>query len=382
MEGTCLSDSNQAVKDFFRHKMNERQNEAKVVRKIVLIVTIVFFLLFCGVIGGGYFYITSALKPVDPENKQEKKVSIPIGTSPAGIGIILEENGIIKDAKVFKYYVKFKNEAGFMAGDYQLTPAMTIPEVVASIKTGSVEQAVAFKIIVPEGKQLTQISDIIAEKTSRSHEDVFSEINDPAFVKKMVEKYPEFLSNEILNKDILYPLEGYLFPATYPFYEENPTVEKIVITMLNKTRNVLEPYQNQINEQKLSPHELLTMASLIEEEATEKADRETISSVFYNRLKTSMPLQTDPTVLYAKGKHKERVLYEDLKINSPYNTYKNAGLPPGPIANAGTSSIEAALHPKATNYFYFLANAEGEVFFSETLEVHNQLKQKYITSKN
>jgi UPF0755 protein len=152
--------------------------------------------------------------------------------------------------------------------------------------------------------------------------------------------------------------------------------------MLNKTREVIVPYQNDMSEQKLTPHQLLTMASLIEEEATERADRETISSVFYNRLKVSMPLQTDPTVLYAKGKHKERVLYEDLKVDSPYNTYKNIGLPPGPIANAGTASIEAALHPKTTNYFYFLANSEGEVFFSETLEVHNQLKAKHITSKN
>jgi UPF0755 protein len=382
VEGIGLSDRNQALKEFIRYKLKERQSEAKVVRKIVLIVSVVFFLLFGGVIGGGYYYIKSALKPVDPDSKQEKKVTIPIGTSPSGIGVILEENGIIKDAKVFKYYVKFKNEAGFMAGDYQLKPSMTIPEVVASIKTGSVEQEVVFKIIVPEGKQLTQISDMIAEKTNRTHEEVFSELNDPAFIKKMIEKYPDILSDEILKKEILYPLEGYLFPATYPFYEENPTVEKIVITMLNKTRSVLEPFQNQMNEKNLSPHQLLTMASLVEEEATEKADRETIASVFYNRLKTSMPLQTDPTVLYAKGKHKEKVLYEDLKIDSPYNTYKNSGLPPGPIANAGTSSIEAALNPKETNYYYFLANAEGEVFFSETLEVHNQLKQKHITSNN
>jgi UPF0755 protein len=123
------------------------------------------------------------------------------------------------------------------------------------------------------------------------------------------------------------------------------------------------------------------MASLIEEEATEKADRKTIASVFYNRIEKGMMLQTDPTVLYAHGKHKERVLYKDLEIDSPYNTYQNTGLPPGPIANAGKSSIEASLQPEKTDYYYFLATADGDVIFTKTLEEHNKEKAKHITSK-
>jgi UPF0755 protein len=380
--GSILTDKKKKkIKDLIEQKMIEQQSEAKVVRKIVLTVSIIIFLLIGGIIGGGYFYIQSALKPVDPDNKKEQEVTIPIGTSVSGIGEILEESGVIKDAKVFKYYLKFKNESDFMAGTYQLNPAMTLPEIIKNLKTGKVMEEVVFKITIPEGKQLRQIAEIIAEKTNRSYEEVFSQLNDPVFVKSMIEKYPSVLKEEIINnKEILYPLEGYLFPATYSFYEENPPIEKIVMEMLNKTKAVLDEYDAQMADQNVSPHRLLTVASLIEEEATEKADRETISSVFFNRMEIGMPLQTDPTVLYAKGKHQDRVLYEDLEVKSPYNTYKNTGLPPGPIASSGVMSIEAALHPKETDFLYFLATSEGDVIFTKTLEEHNQMKAKHISS--
>lgn len=377
--GKALSDRNEETKDLIRKKMIERQSEAKVVRKIVLIASIIIFLLISAVFGGGYFYIKAALQPVDPDNKQAKTVDIPIGSSVSGIGEILEKKGIIKDAKVFKYYVKFNNETNFMAGSYELAPSMTLPEILDHLKTGKVLEEVVFKITIPEGKQLKQIADIIAEKTNRGHDEVFNQLNDPAFVKKMMEKYPNVLTEEILSEKVMYPLEGYLFPATYPFYEENPSIEKVVTEMLNKTDDILNEYEVQMNEKSVSPHQLLTMASLIEEEATEKADRDMIASVFYNRIGAGMPLQTDPTVLYAKGKHKDRVLYEDLKVDSPYNTYKYPGLPPGPIACAGSMSIEAALNPKESEYFYFLATSEGNVIFTKTLDEHNREKAKHIT---
>ena len=135
--------------------------------------------------------------------------------------------------------------------------------------------------------------------------------------------------------------------------------------MLKQTEKVLLEYQAQMAEQKFSTHKLLTMASLLEEEATEKVDRSKIASVFYNRLDQGMPLQTDPTVLYAKGKHSERVYYKDLEVDSPYNTYKHKGLPPGPIANAGKESIKATLQPEETKYLYFLATPEGDVLYSQ-----------------
>jgi UPF0755 protein len=150
--------------------------------------------------------------------------------------------------------------------------------------------------------------------------------------------------------------------------------------MLNQTQKVLSKYEVEMDQLKYSPHQLLTMASLIEEEATEQVDRHKISSVFYNRIKEGMPLQTDPTVLYAQGKHKERVYYKDLEVDSPYNTYKVTGLPPSPIANAGDMSIEAALYPEETEFLFFLATAEGEVLFSKSLDEHNKKKAEHISN--
>lgn len=374
--------SKDAKKEIIRQKMLEKQSEAKVVRKIVFIISIILVISIAAVAGGGYYYLNSALKPVDPDNKQEQDVEIPIGSSVSTIGKILEDNGIIKSGRVFKYYVKLKNEADFQAGEYQMTKAMTFPEIIDTLKKGKLMQEVVFKMTIPEGKQLQQIAAIIAEKTNKKEKDVFNELNDRAFIDKLLGKYPDVLSKEIFQKDVRYPLEGYLFPATYPFYKKNPTTEEIVEVMLDKTREVLKTYAGKMEEMEYTPHTLLTMASLIEEEATQQTEREKIASVFYNRLEIGMPLQTDPTVLYALGEHKDRTLYKDLEVDSPYNTYKHKGLPPGPIANAGTVSIEATLNPDETDYLYFLATSTGEVIFTKTLEAHNREKAKHITSQN
>jgi UPF0755 protein len=369
-------------KAVIRKKMLEHQSEARIVRRIVLTITIVAILILVFIGGGGYLYIKSALQPVDKDSKVQTKVEIPIGSSVTGISEKLEASGIIKNAKVFKYYVKFKNEAGFMAGEYELSPSMEIPEIINRLKTGKVLQKAAFQLTIPEGKQLKEIAQIIAKAVSLPEEEVFNQLNDRTFIQKMMAKFPDLLTTDIQNPNIKYPLEGYLFPATYPFYKPNPTVEEMVVTMLEQTKKVITPYLAEFSdEEEFTAHQLLTMSSLIEEEATAKADRKKISSVFYNRIEQGMPLQTDPTVLYAQGKHKERVLYEDLEVESPYNTYKHKGLPPGPIANAGKDSIEAAVQPADTKHLYFLATPEGEVLFTNTLDEHNAAKAEHITNQ-
>ncbi|MEW8969738.1 endolytic transglycosylase MltG [Mesobacillus jeotgali] len=368
-------------KKLIAEKLVEQQKEARIVRKIVFITSIMAILLIGAIGGGGYYYIKEALKPVDENSKKTVDINIPIGSSTTGIGQILEDKGIIRDARVFKYYVKFKNEAGFMAGDYKMKPSMTLPEIVTSLKTGKVMQEVVMKITIPEGKQLKQIAGIIAEKTQQDEEEIFKQLNDKEFINKMMVKYPDVLTEDILKENVKYPLEGYLFPATYPFYSEKPTVEEIVTVMLTKTKEVLGEFRGQMEEKEMTTHELMTMASLIEEEATEKVDRDKIASVFYNRLEDGMMLQTDPTVLYAHGEHKERVFYKDLEIDDPYNTYKIQGLPPGPIANPGVMSIEATLAPADTDDMYFLATSTGEVLFSKTLAEHNRKVDEHITNK-
>ncbi|KRF60772.1 hypothetical protein ASG99_07480 [Bacillus sp. Soil768D1] len=374
-------DHNLSKKEHIRMKLLEQQGEAKLVRKIIMI-TIASLILLIGIVGlVGFLYINSAMKPVDPDDDTIKKVKIPIGSSVNGISTLLEEQGIIKDARVFKYYIKFRNESGFQAGEYKLSPSMPIQDIVTSIKTGKLMKEATMKITIPEGKQLIQIADIIAVKTDQDPKEIFKKLNSEKFVNSMQERFPELLTSEIENKNVLYPLEGYLFPATYDFYEEKPSLEAVVIEMLKKTEETLQAYETQMSKKDYSVHQMLTFASLVEEEATAQVDRGKIASVFYNRIKKDMPLQTDPTVLYAKGSHKSKVLYKDLEVKSPYNTYKNKGLPPGPIANAGTTSIDAVLKPEKTDFLYFLATPEGEVLYSKTLEDHNNKKAEHITNK-
>lgn len=371
----------QSKKEVIREKLIEQQGDAVLVRKIVLRVVLAVIAIIVIVGLSSYLYVNAALKPADKSDNTEKTVEIPIGSSVGTISMVLEKEGIIKNARVFKYYIKFRNESGFQAGKYTLSPSMTLNEIIKTIKTGKMMKEVAVKITIPEGKQLTQIADIIAGKIDQDPKKVLKTLNDEAFIKRMQAKFPTLLTDDIYGKNIKYPLEGYLFPATYDFEEKAPSIDMIVTAMLTQTEKIVREYETDMAEQKFSVHKLLTIASLLEEEATEKVDRGKIASVFYNRLDEGMPLQTDPTVLYAKGEHKNRVYYKDLKIDSPYNTYKYKGLPPGPIANAGKASIKAALAPEKTKYLYFLATPEGDVLYSKTLAEHNEKKAEHITNQ-
>lgn len=358
-------------------KLLEREQEAQLVRKIVFIIFSAICIVLVGTALAGYFYINSALQPVDKNDKSQIKVTIPIGSSVRGIANVLEENGIIKDGTVFRYYVKFKNESGFMAGDYQLSPSMELGEIIAQLKTGKVVKEALFSITIPEGKQLDEIATIISKKTTYTETEILEKLDNKQYVKSLIEKYPSILTDEILNDNIRHPLEGYLFPATFEFYEEEPKLEEIIESMISKTEDVVSTYLGQIEDKGLTVHQFMTMSSLIEEEATEKADRENISTVFYNRIEKNMPLQTDPTVLYSMGKHQVGITYEDLETDSPYNTYKNQGLPPGPIASPGEISMAAAVNPRDANYLYFYSRPNGETIFTSTLNEHNNVKNKY-----
>ncbi|QCR32971.1 endolytic transglycosylase MltG [Lysinibacillus sp. SGAir0095] len=373
-----MVDNNESKKQEMIEKMKIRKKEGRVVRRIVAIVTLVI-LLVVGIVGvSGYFYVKSALEPVNPEASTEIPVEIPMGSGISTISSILEESGIIKNARIFKYYTKFKNESNFQAGDYIMTQSMTLDEIIESLKTGKVYREPVFTVTIPEGLTLEQISKTVEKNTKYTADEFMQLVTSTEFIQNMMATYPDLVSEEVLNGSIRYTLEGYLFPSTYSFYEENPSLQEIVETMLSLTNDVVMQYASLLEEKQMTPHQLLTFASLLEEEATAQTDRETIASVFYNRLEIEMPLQTDPTVLYALGAHKDRVLYEDLEVDNPYNTYVIQGLPPGPIANAGKVSIEAALNPTDTDYLYFLADTEGNNHFAKTYDEHLQNINQYL----
>lgn len=369
----------QSKKDVMFDRMKEKKKEVRVVRRIVLIVALVLLVVVAVAGWQAYSYVTDALEPVDPDSEEVIDVEVPIGSNLDSIAALLEDNGVIKDARIYKYYVKFKNESEFQAGNYGLTQSMTLDEITESLKTGKVYHEPLYTINVPEGLTLEEIAErVIAENTEYTAKQFMEQVQDEAYIDELMVKYPDLLTEEIKGENVKFALEGYLFPATYPIYEENPSLTVLIEQMLDATKANIEPYQSVLQEQEKSPHWLLTFASLLEEEATAKSDRQTIASVFYNRIDQDMPLQTDPTVIYAMGEHKDRLFNSDYEFEDPYSTYTNKGLPPGPIAAAGASSIEAVLDPNQTEYLYFLADSEGNNYFSTSYEQHLQYRDEHI----
>lgn len=362
-------------------RLQEQRHEKRIVRKIVMYVGIAIIAI--ALIGSisSYFYISNALKPVDPDNKKAVKIELPIGSNIDTISQTLEDKGVIRNAKIFKYYTKFKNASGFQAGTYQIPPSMSIDDIIKSLKTGKVYRKADLQITIPEGLTLDQMGNIIAKNTNYTSKEFMKLVTNEKFIKEMKAKYPETVTKDIDGKDIRYKLEGYLYPSTYDFFTKKPTLEEIVEKMIVQTDAIVRSYEPQLKELGMTPHEFLTFASLLEREATAQTDRETIASVFNNRIEQGMPLQTDPTVLYALGEHKDRVLYKDLEVKNPYNTYLNKGLPPGPIANAGRASLDATVDPAKTKYLYFVADKDGNNHFAETYEEHQNNVAKYIKSQ-
>lgn len=369
----------QSKKDIMFDRMKEKKKEVKVVRRIVFIVALLL-LIAVGIVGFNvYNYVTEALQPVDAESEKVVGIEVPIGSNLDSIAELLEKNGLVKDARIYKYYVKFNNQSEFQAGTYELLPSMTLEEITESLKTGKVYREPLFTITVPEGLTLEEIAErVIAEKTDFTAQEFMDKVKDPEYIDFLMTKYPALLTDEIKGENVRYALEGYLYPATYPFYEENPTLELIIEQMIDATASIVMQYEPLLAEEEKSSHWLLTFASLLEEEATGQSDRATIASVFYNRIEQDMPLQTDPTVIYAMGEHKDRLFNTDYEFEHPYSTYTNKGMPPGPIAGAGDSSIQAVLDPANTEYLFFLADSTGKNHFAKTYDEHLANRDKYI----
>ena len=195
----------------------------------------------------------------------------------------------------------------------------------------------------------------------------------------MVSLYPELLTDATEASDqTRYVLEGYLYPATYELFEET-TLQDLITQMVTQMDRVMLQYYEEIESNDLTVHEILTLSSYIEREGVSDKDRQLISGVFYNRLEEGMPLQTDPSVAYALGEHREFTTYSDLEVDSPYNTYQYAGIGAGPISSPSSSAIQAAVNPVETDYLYFLADINtGEIYYSTNYQDHLILQEEHI----
>lgn len=341
------------------------------VKKVVLIV---LALIIIAVVSVFVWYNTSISAVKGDE--EIYKVEIAMGLGVATIANKLENEGLIKSALAFRIYVKLNNVSNFQAGSYEITKDMSVKEIVELLQTGKVGSKDVISITFVEGKNMRWVASKIAESTNNTEDEVYSLLEDEEYINSLIEKY-WFITDEIKNKDIYYPLEGYFFPDTYQFTNKDVTVEKIFETLLDQMESKLDKYKEQIQSSKYSVHELLSVAAIIENEAVFDKDRKDVSSVIYNRLNTNMAIQSDVTTYYAfKIDMGERDLYSS-ELNT-YNAYNTRGprmegkLPVGPISMVGLSSIEAAIYPNETSYIYFVADKNGNVYFTRTYDEHLQ----------
>lgn len=362
-----------------------RKKEDTIVKKIVVIVIIALIvsMLIFGI--SFYRYWRSGLKPLNPQDDQLQQVHIPFQSSTKDIGSILEKDGIIKSGFVFSYYMKMNNLSNFHAGYYQMSPDMTLNEIAEMLQEGGSDEPIPIadhKMTIPEGYTIEQIGDLIEEETHYTKADFLALVNDPEFFDQLYVAYPELLSSVALSEDVRYKLEGYLFPATYNYYEDQSLAD-FVTKMVDKTNQVFIPYYELIQEREMTVQEVLTLASLVEKEGVSDKDRKKIAQVFYNRLAADMPLQSDISILYALNETKVIVTEKDTQIDSPYNLYIYRGFGPGPFNNPGEQAIKAVLQPDETlTALYFLADVEtGEIYYADDYEEHLRLKKEHIDDK-
>lgn len=329
--------------------MNTRNNKSKqnlIIPIIISLISITTLLI----------YFRSQTQPVDIASKEMKRVTIYQGESVSQIASILKSQNVIKNTLIFKIYVRLKNYApNLQAGDYILSPAQNLSEVVETIRNGKTEDV---KITILEGLRREEIANYLQGILGGNIEQ-------------------EFLQK---SRD----LEGKLFPDTY-FIKKGATADSVIKIM---TTNFEVKYKETISASKsnnLSKDQIITLASIVEREVRQDKDRSLVAGILLKRLKNDWPIEADAAVQYAIGfESKEKTWWkktltvEDLEIDSPYNTRKNPYLPPHPICNPGLASLKAAANPQDSPYWFYLSDNEGTIHYSKTLEEHMENSNKYL----
>jgi UPF0755 protein len=319
------------------------------------------FLVVCVLAAGaaGWFLLEAPYGP-----NTETFVDIPQGTGTAGIAARLQKAGVIRSRYGFDLWRRYRGGT-LKAGVYRFDHPSKVGDVYARIARGDVY---TIALTIPEGYNIFDIAQAV-EKAGLGNAAVFlaAERKDTALIADLSPNPPS--------------LEGFLFPDTYRF-SPHATPQQMLQTMVKRFRQVAGPIVEPGGavDAPVDVSRVVTLASLIEKEVRVDAERPLVAGVFSNRLTKDMPLATDPSVIYAallEGRWRGAIYKSDLESNSPYNTYRHTGLPPGPIANPGVAALRAAMHPAATDYLYFVADAEGHSRFSADLKEHSRQVQAY-----
>lgn len=290
------------------------------------------------------------------------EITIAQGEATSRIAASLDSAGVIRTARAFRWLAKWRGvDRNLHPGRYRFEGSLTMGEVLSTLSEG---RAMTVTVTIPEGWTLARIATHLAAQLGFPEDSLRPLLRDPRIRASIA---PEATS-----------LEGYIWPDTYQFYwGVNP---RVVLDELTKpTKSFFaDSLIDRASAHGLTKHKVLTLASMIEAEAADGAERGLISGVFHNRLRDGWLLQCDPTVVYAMGglTRGRSLQKSDLDFDSPYNTYRYAGLPPGPICNPGEASIIAALYPETTDAMYFVANGDGSHTFSRTLDQHNTARAK------
>jgi UPF0755 protein len=319
--------------------------------------------LFLVLSGLTAFYLWSYYHTPASHEAEERIVALAPGTTLSQIAAQLAENGLLRHRWMFVLYVRWLAPGPHLqAGEYSLSTSMSPAQIAAILRGGKVRY---HTLTIPEGSTIRDIALLVSTLGLGNAQAVRDLAHDTTFITALGLTAPS--------------LEGYLFPETYRVQRGRRERELLALMVQTLQANYTPEMALQADRLGFSQHEVLTLASLIEKEARIDDERPLIAAVYHNRLRHGMRLQCDPTVIYALGEQFDgNIRKADLNIDSPYNTYRYAGLPPGPIASAGRRAIEAALAPAAVDYLYFVAiGQDGRHKFSTTLAEHNQAVREY-----
>lgn len=330
-----------------------------------LFTTAVVFFLFTLAVGGAFYMLTRQFLFQGAETTPREVIfELRAGRPFNQVAHELKALGVLKNSDAFILYARVtRSIPRVKAGEYKLVTTMTPVQVMRVLTSGI---SVRHAFTVPEGFSVFEISDLLEQKGFAKREEVLKLAFDPVFVQKLLGRPAA-------------SLEGYLYPNTYQFARATK-IEKIFEVMVGEFKSnfaqLQPPFPFNWTEQ-----QLVTLASIIEKETGADHERAMISSVFHNRLKKKMRLQTDPTIIYAKALETKKVVIDikkaDLSWDHPYNTYMRGGLPPGPIANPGLEALKAAASPADSNYLYFVSQNDGTHVFTETYQDHSNAVQKF-----
>ena len=342
----------------------QQKRKLKPIFKILIpVIIILIFVFLC-------IFLTG---PVNRFNKTLVDVEITQGTSTSKIGDILKEKKLIRSKTLFKIYSKLGNTKSLQAGVYQFSQNMSLKEIVDELGNGSNYNPNLVVLTFKEGERLTDYAEVIAKGTNHTYEDVINKLNDRTYLNELINDY-WFLTNDILDSDIYYPLEGYLSPNTYHFKDKDVEIEEVVKKLLDQEEKELDKYKNELNGKSI--HDIITMASVVELEGTNSENKKMITGIFYNRLGSGFNMGSDVTTYYAL----QRPMTTDLTSQqfatvNPYNTRSTTmigKLPIGPISNPSDESIEATIHYTDNDYLFFVADKNGKIYYSRNNAEHEK----------